>query len=30
MPDAEILLVDDRQEHTIEVDMPLVPDESQS
>jgi cellobiose phosphorylase len=30
MPAAEIQLVDDRQEHTLEVDIPLVPDESQS
>ncbi len=27
MPDAEMLLVDDRREHTLEVIIPLVPDE---
>jgi cellobiose phosphorylase len=27
MPDAEMLLVDDRREHTLDVNIPLVPDE---
>ncbi|RPH87833.1 MAG: cyclic beta 1-2 glucan synthetase, partial [Deltaproteobacteria bacterium] len=27
MPDAELLLVDDRREHTLDVNIPLVPDE---